>query len=68
MNSFVNFILARAKERTTWVGVIGVASALGVTLKPDLAEAIASLGVAVASLVLMITTDMTKKPDEPKGE
>lgn len=73
MNTLVQFALDRAKERSTWVGLIGMLSTLGVALKPELAEAIASVGVAVSSMILVITEDMKHKAEEkaaeaPKGE
>jgi hypothetical protein len=56
----LNWLAARAAERTTWVGVIGMLSTIGVGIKPELAETIASLGVSVASLVLVVTKDKSK--------
>lgn len=57
-----NWFIKRAKERSTWVGIIAVASAFGVTLSPELAHQIATIGVAVAGLV------STLSKDDPDGD
>lgn len=57
MNTLAKFVLDRAKERTTWIGLIGMLSTVGVALKPEMVDAIASLGVALAGLVLVVTKD-----------
>ena len=45
------FILARAKESSTWRGVILLLTAIGVPVAPELANAIVSTGLAVAGLI-----------------
>lgn len=52
------YILARAKEPSTWRGVILVLTAAGVPLAPAMAEAIVSVGLAVAGLVGVLTPDV----------
>lgn len=67
MNSLTKFVLDRAKERSTWVGLIGMLSVAGVAIKPEMMEAIVSFGVALSGLVLAVTKDMAeKKNDNPK--
>lgn len=51
------FILARAKESSTWRGVILLLTAIGVPVAPELANAIVSTGLAVAGLIGMVTAD-----------
>jgi len=51
------YILDRAKEPSTWRGLILVLTALGVPLAPAMAEAIVSVGLAVAGLVGVATPD-----------
>lgn len=53
----IRFVVDRAKERSTWVGLIGFLSAAGVALSPDQAEAIVTLGIAVAGVVGMMSKD-----------
>jgi hypothetical protein len=45
------YILARLKERTTWLGIIGIATAFGCHLSPEQAQAIVTLGLGVAGLL-----------------
>lgn len=55
MKTLIAFALDRAKERSTWVGLIGLLSAVGVALSPDQVEAISAAGVALAGVVGMFT-------------
>jgi hypothetical protein len=52
-----DYILARAKEASTWRGVIYLLTALGVPLAPAMADAIISAGLALAGLVAVATAD-----------
>lgn len=51
------YILERAKEPSTWRGLILVLTALGVPLAPALSEAIITAGLAIAGLVGVVTPD-----------
>lgn len=51
------YALARLSERSTWIGFIGLFTAAGITIAPELAEAFASAGAGVAGLLLMLTKD-----------
>lgn len=48
MNSY---ILTRLTESSTWRGLIMLATALGVKVAPDQAEAIITAGLAVVGLI-----------------
>lgn len=52
-----DYILERAKEPSTWRGAILLATAGGVNIAPDLANAVISFGIATAGLVGVITKD-----------
>lgn len=52
-----DYILERAKEASTWRGVILLLTAVGVPIAPELANAIVSVGLAVAGLVGVVTPD-----------
>ena len=52
-----DYFLARLREPSTWRGIIFVLSALGVAIRPDLAEAIITLGVALAGGVAIAAPD-----------
>ena len=58
-------ILNRLTERLTWLGVIGLITACGATLEIALAEQIIAAGMAVASLVGILTKD--KSDDNEEG-
>lgn len=47
----MKYILDRLAEPSTWRGAISVATALGIKLQPDFAEAIISAGLAAMGLV-----------------
>jgi hypothetical protein len=53
------WLLERLKERSTWVGIVGVITAAGVNLSPEKAEAIITVGGAVVSAILVFTKDAT---------
>ncbi len=47
----MKYLINRFKEVSTWQAIIAIATGFGVTLSPDLREAIVSLGVAVFAAV-----------------
>ncbi len=51
------YILDRAKEPSTWRGAILLLTALGVPVAPELANAIVSVGLALAGLIGVVTPD-----------
>jgi hypothetical protein len=52
-----DYILARAKEPSTWRGAVLFLTAIGVPIAPELAEAIIAVGLAVAGLIGVLTPD-----------
>lgn len=57
MKKFFDFLLARAKERSTWLGIISLVTALGLTLTEMQSEAIIAAGMSLAGVVAVFTTD-----------
>jgi hypothetical protein len=51
------YILDRAKEPSTWRGIILLLTAIGVPVAPALAESIVSVGLAIAGLVGVVSPD-----------
>jgi hypothetical protein len=51
------YVLARLTERSTWVGLTGVISVIGIGLTPAHAETIAMVGAAIASVVQVAVKD-----------
>ena len=52
-----DYLVARAKEPSTWRGIILLLTAAGVPIAPAMAESIISVGLAVAGLIGAITPD-----------
>lgn len=62
MNSmFMNWLLARMKEPSSWAGAVGLISSLGIVLNPSQTQAIAQFGVALASLIMVFMPDPGSK-------
>lgn len=54
-----SYIFSRLKERSTWLGLIALATACGATIETLLAEQIIAAGMAIAGLVGVLTKDTT---------
>lgn len=52
-----DYILNRAKEPSTWRGIILLLTAIGVPVAPELADSIVAVGLSVAGLIGMVTSD-----------
>ena len=37
-NPYMQWMLARSKERTTWVGIVALLSSFGITIAPEMIE------------------------------
>lgn len=55
----LQFVIDRLKERSTWLGLTGLLTAVGVALNPDQIEAIVALGGAIGAAVAIFTKDKT---------
>ena len=51
------YLLERMREPSTWRGIIMLLTAIGVPVAPALADAIISVGLAVAGLIGVATPD-----------
>lgn len=51
----IDWIADRMKERSTWLGLISLAAAVGIALEPDQAEAVIAAGMAAGGLVAAFT-------------
>lgn len=63
------YILNRLTERSTWLGIIALATAGGAVIEAAIAEQIIAAGMAVAGLIGVVTKDKTetKKEDTDNG-
>jgi hypothetical protein len=48
---FMNWLLKRLQEVSTWRGIVLLLTAIGVKLEPDLAEAIIAAGLAIVGTI-----------------
>jgi len=53
----LRFVADRLKERSTWLGILALLTAVGVGLSPEQIEAIAASGMAAGGLILAFTKD-----------
>jgi hypothetical protein len=54
---YIKYITNRAKERSTWLGLIAILSGVGITLQPDMRDAVVSLGAAIGGFIAVMTKD-----------
>lgn len=47
-------ILKLLKQKSTWAGIVSIATGLGLALSPELKEAIISAGMAIVGLIGVI--------------
>ena len=57
----LDFILERGKEASTWRGLVALATAVGISVSPELSEALVALGLAIIGVLGVFTKD---KPNE----
>lgn len=51
------WLINRAKERSTWLGLIALLSGFGLKLNPEMADSIMALGLAAAGFIGVLTQD-----------
>lgn len=56
-----DYILNRAKESSTWRGIILILTSVGVVIDPALADAIVAAGVGLAGIVGVVTSDASNQ-------
>ena len=52
------YFLDRAKEPSTWRGLIMLLTAIGIPIAPDMANAIITAGLALAGVIGVATPDL----------
>ena len=57
MNDLKDYLLDRLKEPSTWRGIVMLITGFGIGISPDLAEHIVAVGVSVAGVIGVITSD-----------
>jgi len=54
---FVDYLLSRLREPSTWRGLIMVLMGFGVNISPELSDAIIAAGASAVGVVGVITAD-----------
>ncbi len=57
MKDFLHFIVDRCKERSTWLGIVSIVTAVGVVMNSEQQQAIVAVGVAIAGAISAFTKD-----------
>ena len=53
----MKWILQKLSEKTTWLGLLSIASGLGLKLTEGTTQAIAAAGIAIAGLILVFMNE-----------
>ncbi len=61
LKTLIGYVVARLRERSTWLGLISLATALGLVLSPAQQDAIIAAGSALAGLIATLTPDRADK-------
>jgi hypothetical protein len=61
----MQYITSRLNETSTWRGLFGILAAVGVHLRPDLADAIVAFGMAAIGLVNVIRKEKNGNSVQP---
>jgi hypothetical protein len=59
VKNIISYFVARAKERSTWLGLVSLFTALGLVLNPQQQEAVVAAGMAAAGLIAAFSKDRT---------
>ena len=62
------YIIKRLTERSTWLGLIALATACGVQIEGAVVEQVVAAGVALAGLVGILTRDTKDEAGEKTTE
>lgn len=68
MKKLLAWLVARLKERSTWIGLVSVLTSLGVIIDPSLLEYIITAGTALAGIIFVLTSDKKETPPEIESE
>ena len=54
MSNLMRYVVNRLREPTTWAGIFVMFQEIGVVIAPDYAAQFRTLGISVASLIIML--------------
>lgn len=58
MNAIAKFVLPRLKERSTYVGLVGLLTAFGIAIDPTYVDVALAVGCAVAGVIGIVWKDV----------
>jgi len=61
MNAIRDLIVPRLKERSTYLGLVGILTAFGVVIDPSYVEVAIAFGSAIAGLIGVVWPDTSAK-------
>lgn len=64
MKKILNVLLNYLTQESTYVGLTAILTAIGITLKPELAQAIVTCALGVFGLIKVIVNDRVGSRDE----
>lgn len=59
----VEYVIARLKEASTWRGIIGLLTAAGISVSPEMLDKIVAAGMALMGVVGMFFKDKLAKSE-----
>lgn len=68
MKQILHFLLARARERSTWLGIVSIATALGIALSEFQTEAVIAAGISLAGVITAFTGDTKPENTAQKND
>ncbi|MBU4197246.1 MAG: hypothetical protein KJ911_10930 [Alphaproteobacteria bacterium] len=57
MNAIAHYVIPRLKERSTYVGIVGILTALGIVIDPAYVDVALAVGAAVAGVIGVVWKD-----------
>ena len=62
MNTLIQWVMARASERTTWLGLLAMATSAGFHFSPDLQAQLSNVALVIVGLFAVILKEKTVTP------
>lgn len=59
----IEYVIARLKEASTWRGIIGLLTAAGISVSPEMLDKIVAAGMALMGVVGMFFKDKLAKSE-----
>ena len=57
MSSILDFVIGKAKEPSTWVGLGSLLTGLGFAIRPDLWQQVSSIAMSIGGLLAILLSE-----------